>query len=115
MVWTTVVLVVLGLAGLDIWFYFKGGVLHFAQLPPALQADINAIPKINTAAVTQYVSYIVPAPFELTAQQQAQAYSILAYIFSAITIIVFVIVLALRRSISTATKVIKVRVWAGGS
>ena len=35
-----------------------------------------------------------------------QAYQILAYVFTAVTVIVFAVVVALRRSISTAVKVI---------
>lgn len=139
MVWTTVVLVVLGLAGLDIWFYYKvcgggrqccqvrcvsvsvlvftpshpprrcpqGDLLHFT-LPSAVTNELHRIPTVDTSSARAVISYIVPSSLDLSAQQAQQAYRILAYIFSVIAVVVFVITLALRRSIATAVAVIKI-------
>ena len=71
MVWTTLTLVVLGLAALDIWFYFKGGILNWDMVPDDVEAKIKAVgravalPSINvdTSTAQRYVSALVPDVF----------------------------------------------------
>lgn len=114
MVWTTLVLVIVGLAALDIWFYFKGGILNWDMVPDDVEARIKSLaprvslPNIAEAQAAQrYVSALVPDVFGNSQLDRQQAYRIVAYIFSAVVVIVFAMVVALRRSISTAIAVIK--------
>ena len=81
--------------------------LHFT-LPSAVSNELHKIPTVDTSSARAVISYIVPSSLDLSAQQAQQAYRILAYIFSVIAVVVFVITLALRRSIATAVAVIKI-------
>ena len=108
MVWTTIVLVVFGLGALDIYFYYKGNLIHIT-IPASIEAELAKIPSPSVpSAVTSTINFIVPSSFDLSAAQAQQAYQIMAYLFSVIALIVLCIVVALRRSISTAIDVIKI-------
>jgi hypothetical protein len=85
----------------------QGNILQIT-IPASLEADLSKLPSVDTSSVTQYESYVVPASWDLSAAQAQQAYRIAAYVFTVIAVLVFVIVLALRRSISVAIDVIKV-------
>lgn len=116
MVWTTIVLVVLGLAALDIYFYFKGGLISWDLVPDNVEAQIKAalpavtLPSLDSAsgrAVASYLSALVPDSFASSQWDAQQAWRIIAYVTSAVVVVVLCVVVFLRTAISTAIRVIK--------
>jgi hypothetical protein len=71
MVWTTIVLVVLAFAALDIFFYYKGGLISWDLVPDDVEARLKSIiPRItlpdigiNTNDLSQAASALVPDGF----------------------------------------------------
>ena len=117
-VWLTIVTVMLGFAALDIYFYFKGGLLTWDMLGTDASSKIKSAlsvvspPPIDFSsgtlgAVASTASGAVQGTLNSLGLTSQEAFRIIAYIFSAVVIIMLIVVAALRRSITTAIEVIK--------
>ena len=102
-VWGTVLLLTGVLVALTIFLYDKAGLISIT-LPQSIQAEVNVF-QTSVSGVITTVSYFVPQTFSLT--PSATSYKVLAGIFTAITLIVVFIIIALRIAIATAIKAIQ--------
>jgi energy-coupling factor transporter transmembrane protein EcfT len=127
-VWGTITLLIIVLSFLTGYFYYKGNLINIT-VPSALQDELNQF-QSAASGLSKTVSYIVPQSFDSVRCNHAiiynskhvcdhlmsvrvqgvdsqTAYRVVAYVFTAITLIVVAIIIAVRRSIATAVRVIK--------
>ena len=81
----------------------KGGLIN-NLIPPSVQTEVNIFTTTVSGAL-EVITYWVPQYFDVTVS--ANTYKIVAYVFTAITLIILCIVVALRSAIRTATKAIE--------
>lgn len=109
MVWTTLLVLVLGLSFLTGFFYYKAGLVTF-EIPPSLTEKLNSIPSGWTTTVadaTRKAAYMVPEEWRQNSEQYKTSYSAMAYISTAVLFIVVAMIAALRQSIRIAIEVLK--------
>jgi hypothetical protein len=86
------------------YFYYKGGLIHI-DLPTSIASQLTSFSNSIDGAIST-VSFAVPQDVFSSKDSEA-SYRIIAYVFTALSIIALVIVVALRRSIAVAIKAIK--------
>lgn len=112
MVWTTIISVILLLACLTGFFYYKAGLINFT-VPESVKEKLNSLPGKEAAA--SYVdeakayaaTYKVESDWSSNMEQYGVSYKGMAYAFTGILMIVLCMVVALRGAIRTAVEVIK--------
>ena len=111
MVWTTIWLVVLTVAALTGFFYYKAG-LVVISVTPSLADQIAAISGVNVnttiAGAVTTAQGLVPASWNTVSSSSSQAYSYVAYVSTGVLIVLLCIIASLISSISTAIQVIKI-------
>lgn len=112
MVWSTILLCLLLLTLLTGFFYYLAGLINYV-VPPSVQEQLKAVPGVD-ALLDSFtsglgtVSGLVPQSLDGSDPQSYQStYAIIAYTSTAFLIIVLCIVIAARKSISTAVDVLK--------
>jgi solute carrier family 44 (choline transporter-like protein), member 2/4/5 len=106
MVWTTIFLSVTVLSFLTGYFYYKAGLVTI-ELPPSINDKVAAVAARSSAAVATATAY-VPQSWKESADQYKVSYSAIAYISTAVLIIVLCVVVAMRNAIRISIEVIKI-------
>lgn len=105
-VWVTITLVLCILVALDVWFFYKAGLVDIT-LPDTISSQLAKIADA-TSGVTGTVTSVLEQPFGDGSSGGSQtAYKTLAIVFAVVCVVALGMVIALRKAIAIAIAVIK--------
>jgi hypothetical protein len=116
-VWMTVLLTLVLVGFLDGYFYYKAGLISIS-LPSEISSRLSSATTSATTTLGSYATaassvqstvsgYVPQQVSSMSVEQSQTAYEVLAYVFTGVAVILFAMVIAMRKSIATAISVIK--------